>query len=111
VIHRGDPAQPAVPQRHDRRGPGVVGVGLVGATSIEQPDPSRQGRRHIQHRLAGTDQLLGQQRTQPRGRLDRPGAGREAGSELEQPVALASIRADSQLADDSLAVVEHRCGV
>jgi hypothetical protein len=88
-----------------------VGVGLVGTTRIEQADPSRQGRRHIHHRLAGGDQPLGEQRTQPGRRLDRPRAGREASSELEQPVALASIRADSQLADDALAAVEHRCGV
>jgi len=49
---------------------------------------------------------LCQQRAEPAGRLDGPGAGREAGSELEQPVALASIRADPQLADDGLAVVQ-----
>jgi len=30
---------------------------------------------------------------------------------LEQPVELASVRADSQLADHGLAVVELRCGV
>jgi hypothetical protein len=73
--------------------------------------PSRKRRWHIQHRLAGGDQLLCQQRAEPAGRLDGPGAGHEASGEVEQPVALASLRADSQLADHGLAVVEHRCGV
>jgi hypothetical protein len=77
----------------------------------EQPHPRRQGRRHVEHRLAGGDQLLCQQRAEPRGRLDGPAAGGEAGGEFEQLVWLLSVRADSQLADHGLGAVEHRCGV
>ena len=43
--------------------------------------------------------------------LDGLPARREASGEVEQPVELASVRADSQLADHGLAVVELRCGV
>ena len=49
-----------VAQRHDRRCSGVVRVCLVGAAGVEQPHPGREGRGHIQHGLAGGDELLGQ---------------------------------------------------
>jgi hypothetical protein len=92
-------------------GPGVVRVGLVGTASVEQPHPSRQRRRQIQHRLASGDKLLGQQRTQPRGRLDRPRPRHEASGEVEQTIPLPPVSDNTQLADHGLGTVEHRGGV
>ena len=60
VIDQGDLAEPGVAQRHDRRCSGLVRIRLVGAASVEQPHPGREGRRHILHGLAGGDELLGQ---------------------------------------------------
>jgi hypothetical protein len=59
VIDGSDSPEPAVSQRHDGGGACIVGVGLVGAGRVEQPHPSRQGRRHIEHDLPGSDELLG----------------------------------------------------
>jgi hypothetical protein len=60
VIDRGDLAEPRVAQRDDRRCSGVVRICAVGAAGVEQPHPGREGRGHIQHGLAGGDELLGQ---------------------------------------------------
>src|ERR687897_167534 len=91
--------------------PGVRRVGLVGTTRVEQADASRQRRRHINHRLADGDELLGEQRTQPGRRLDGPSTRREVGREAKQPLPLPPVSHDTQLADDALAAVEYRCGV
>jgi hypothetical protein len=111
VIDRDDVPQSGVAQRHDRGCPGVVRVGLVGTAGVEQPDPGRQCRGDIDHDLAGGDQLLGQQRAEPGGCLDGPGAGLEVGGELEQPLPLAPIGHDPKLVDDGLAAVEYRRGM
>jgi hypothetical protein len=65
VIDTDDVPKSGVAQRDDRRCPGVVRVGLVGAAGVEQPDPGRQCRGDIEHGLAGGDQLLGEQRAEP----------------------------------------------
>jgi hypothetical protein len=111
VVHRGDLTQPAMAQGDNRRGPGIVRVGLVGTTRVEQADASRQRRRHINHRLADGDELLGEQRTQPGRRLDGPSTRREVGREAKQPLPLPPVNHDTQLADDALAAIEYRCGV
>ena len=87
-----------------------MGIGLVGATSIEQPHPSRQRRWHIQHRLAGGDQCASNAPS-PEAASMAHVRGVKPAAKVEQPVALAPIRAGSQLTDHGLAVVEHRCGV
>jgi hypothetical protein len=111
VIDRSDRAQAGVSQRDDRRGTGVVRVGLVGATRVQQPHPRRQCRWHIDDTLARRDELLCQQRTQTPGSFDRPRARLERCRESQQPVALPTIRGHAQLADQVLGVVEHRRGV
>lgn len=98
-------------QRHDRSRTSVVGIALVAAFGVEHPDPSRQLRWHIQHRLARGDELLGHQRPRAGRALDRPAARLEARREPQQPVALRTVGVDSNLADDLLATVEHRHGV
>jgi hypothetical protein len=61
------------PQRRHRHRPGIVRVGLVRVAGLQQPDPGSQLGLHIQHPLAGGDQLLGQQPAQPAGAFHRPG--------------------------------------
>ena len=111
VIDRPNELQRVVAQRHDRRGAGVVRVALVGAPRVQQPSPGRERRRHVQDGLAGGDELLGQQRAEPAGGFDGPRPRFERRGELEQPVALSTIRGDTELADDDFSLVEHRGGV
>ena len=100
-----DRHQAAVADPHDRRGTGIVAVGLVGALVVEDPHPSRQLRRHIQHRLADRDELLRHQRPQSSSAFDRPDP-RDIGSrELQQAVALMTIRTDAQLVEQHLVFV------
>jgi hypothetical protein len=109
VISLGDRTKPPMPQRHHRRRAGVMTVGLVPA--VQQPRPRRERRRHIHHGLTRRDQLLGQQRTPSRRRLDRPGPRREPGSERQQLIALARSGLNAQLAQQLLVTVERRRGV
>ena len=64
--HRRSPLAALGPQRRDRHRPGIVRVGLVRVAGLQQPDPGSQLGLHIQHPLAGGDQLLGQQPPSPR---------------------------------------------
>jgi len=74
--------QRGVADRDDGRGAGVVGVGLVDPAVVHQPDPGRELRGYIDDVLAGSDKLLGQQRTHAGGALDphRRGSNRAAHS-------------------------------
>jgi hypothetical protein len=58
--------------RRDRHRTGVVGIVLVRLTRRQHPHPGGQRGGNVQHHLAGSDKLLGQQIAQPVGRLDRP---------------------------------------
>jgi hypothetical protein len=111
VIDRSDGPQTAMTQRDDRCGPRGVRVGLVGATRIQQPHARRQRGRHINNLFARGDELLRQQRAEPSRRLDRPGPRRKRFREPQQPITLASIRDNPNLADDAFLIVEHRRGV
>ena len=94
VIDRRDRPQPGMTQHHRGR-TGVVRVGPVGPAGVEEPNPGRQRRRHVEHPLAGGDELLSQQRAETASRLDRPGSWRERLSEPQQPVGLAAVGVDA----------------
>jgi hypothetical protein len=111
VIDGSDPPEPAVPHRHHGGGACIVGVGLDGARRVEQPHPRRQARRHVKDGLTGSDELLGQQSTQPTGAFDRPGARLEPGGKGQQPIALVPVSDQPELVDHGLGPVENRGGV
>ncbi len=87
--HRGVILGPHLPpgpgaQRRDRDRQGVIRIVLVGVPGLQQPHPGGQLRRHIEHPLPGSDQLLGQQVPQAGRALHRPGPlrpGRRPGYE------------------------------
>ena len=86
-------------------------VGLVGPAGIEEPHPRRQRGRHVEHSLTGSKELLGQQRAEPAGGLDRPRSRCERLSEAQQPVGLAAAGVDAQFTDDLFGVIDDCCGV
>ena len=59
-------------QRRDRDRQRVMTIRLLRLRRRQHPNPRRQRRRHIQHPLTGTDELLREQIAQPTRRLDRP---------------------------------------
>jgi hypothetical protein len=88
-----------------------VRVGLVDSGGVEQPSSRREGRWHIEHGLTNGDQLLRQQGTHPGRALDRPTPRLEPRRERHELLALTNAGANSDLADDVLVLVEHRCTV
>ena len=53
-------------------GAGVVGIGLIAVVVVQQPHPGGQLRGHVDHGLAASDELLGQQRARPRRPFNGP---------------------------------------
>jgi hypothetical protein len=100
VQRRGSPG-------HDRRRASVVGIALVDPASFQQPHPSRQLRRDIDHVLAGTDELLSQHRPQPARPLHRPGARLEPLRPGQQAAALMTIGVDTDRVEHRLGTVDH----
>ena len=62
----------------------VEPVRLAAVTGAQQADLRRQGGRHVHDRLAGSDELLRQQPSEPVAALDRPAPGRPCGGPAEQ---------------------------
>ena len=100
LITRGNNVQSRSAPRHDRCRTGIVRIGLVDPATLEQPHPRRQLRWHIDHLLAGADELLGEHRTHPRRSLDSPGARLEPCRPLQQPASLMPIGVDTDRVDD-----------
>ena len=98
-------------QRRDRHRQGIVRVVLIAGPGGQQPHPGTQPRLNAGHPLAGRDQLLGQQVTQPAGALDRPGPPRPRGRPRHQPLHLAGRSADPQRAEWLLLRVDRHRGV
>ena len=84
-----------------------MGVGLVGARRVQQPDPRRQGWWNIEHGLTTRDELLSQQRAEPGRLLDRPGARCKARCERQHAIALMIISSEAQLGNHRLAAIQH----
>ena len=103
-----DLAQRLVTKRDHRRRASVVAVGLVAAARVEEPHPSRQGRRDIDDAFPGSDELLGQQRPGPCRALDGPQPRRERSRPLQQPVTLPAIGGHPKLVENLLGAIEHR---
>ena len=117
MIGRSDRTQPGVSQRDDRRGPGVVRVGLVGPTRVEQPHPRRQRRRHIHDALTGGDELLREQRTRDRRRLRPPRCAARtvprtatAGRVANDPQSTRSWPTSCSASSSTAAVCDRLCG-
>jgi hypothetical protein len=72
-------------------------VALARFARAQQPHPSRQRGGHVDDGLAGVDQLLGQQITEPSCSLDRPCARLERCGPGQQPLGLATVRAYPEL--------------
>jgi len=78
---------------------------------VQQPHPRRQRRRHVNHGLADSDELLREQSAETAGALDRPLPRLERRCEAQQTVALIAISDESELVDHGLGPVENRGGV
>ncbi len=111
VVISGHRAAGPGPQRRDRDGQRVVRVVLVRVAGLQQPDPGRQLRLHVQHPLADGDELLGQQVTEPGSALHGPGPVRPRGRPRDQLLRLAKRCADPDLAQRLLARADHHRGV
>ena len=81
-----DPSQVGVMLGNRRHAVRIDAVGLACVAAAEQTRPCGKGGGHVNHRLPGGDQLLGQQVAEAARALDRPGAlGPVAGPALEPP--------------------------
>ena len=99
-------------QRCDRDRAGIVGVVLLRTPGAQRAHPRGAHRRHIDHRFAGRDQLLGEQVAETLGGLDRPDAVvAEAVSPLTEQDGLGRTGTDADLVDDGLELVDRNRGV
>ena len=96
------------PQRGDGDRAGVVRIALGGLAGAQHPHPRRQRRRHVQHRLPGGDELLGEQIAHPTGRLHRPRPRPDTVSPLQQLAHLTSPGAHLDPSQLVLASIQHR---
>ena len=106
VVVGADLAKASMAQRGDRRRQRVVGIVLLGATRAQHPHSCRQSGRDIQHLLAGTDELLGQQVAQAACGLDGPAALGEPRRPGQQPLGLVLGRTNVQLCEPPFVTVD-----
>ena len=111
VVLDADLSQPSVAQGDDGGGAGVVAIGLVAVVVVQQPHPGGQFWWHVDHLLAGRDELLGEQRPGPGGTLDSPPPRRELARPVQQSLSLLAVGGQLQHRLHPLLVVEHRSGV
>jgi len=95
----------------DRDAARVDAVALAPVPALQHPDLGGQRRRDIDHGLAGSDQLLGQQAPEPAGAFDRPDTLRPAARPGEQAAECRAVRGQPQLAERFAAAVERGRGV
>ena len=97
--------------RGDRHRAGIVRVVLLCPTRAQQPGPRRQRRRHVDHHLAGSDELLSKQVAEPACGLDRPHPIRERNRPQRQPLHLRAARSNTKFVEHHLVVVDRHGGV
>ena len=108
MVLEADLSQPSVAQGDDGGRAGVVAVGLVAVIVVQQSHPGGQLRWHVDHLLAGGDELLGEQRAGPGGALDGPQPRREPVRPAQQSLSLLSVSRQLQHRPHPLIAVQHR---
>ena len=111
MVLEADLSQPGVAQGDDGSRAGVVRVGLVAVVVVQQAHPGGQLRWHVEHLLAGDDELPRQQSAGPGGALNSPYPWFEPGRPAQQPLSLLAIGGQSQHCPHPLIVIEHRSSV
>lgn len=94
-------------QSDDGGGAGIVGVGLVTVVVVQQPHPGGQLRWHVDHHLAGCDELLGEQRAGPAGALNGPPPRHEPVRPAQQVLSLLAVGGQMEHRLHPLVPVEH----
>jgi hypothetical protein len=90
---------------------GVDAVGLAAVTGLQHAGARGQRRGHVEHGLAGGDELLGEQAPETAGAFDGPHPLRPAGRPAAQACEHRTVGADAQLAERDAAGVERDGGV
>ena len=85
----------------------VLSLWLLSSSS----HPGGQLRWHVDHYLASSDELLGEQRAGPGRALDGPPPRHEPGRPAQQPLSLLAVSRQLQHRLHPLIAVEHRGGV
>jgi hypothetical protein len=98
-------------QRRNRHRAGIVLVGLVDLPGIEQPDPRGEFGWHIEHTLAGSDQLLREHMPQAACPFDCPRPLPPATRPAQQCFGLLGGCAHPQLAQALLTPVDRKRGM
>jgi hypothetical protein len=111
VIGRAHHRQRRRVQRGQRHRAGVVRIGLGRLTGPQHPHPRGQRGGHIDHRLAGGHQLLGEQVAQPAGALHRPRPSPRTIGPRQQLGQLSAARPHGDLPEFTLPPVQHGRGV
>ena len=108
VIRRSHQRQRRRVQRGHGDRAGIVRIGLRRLPGAQHAHPCRQRRRHVDHPLAGGDELLGEQIAHPAGRLHRPRPRPDTVSPRQQLGHLSAAGAHGELPQFTLPPVEHR---
>jgi hypothetical protein len=111
VVLEADLSQPRVAEGDDGSRAGIVAVGLVTVVVVQQPHTGSKLRWHVDHLLAGGDELLGEQRPGPGGALNGPQPRHEPVRPVQQTLSLLSVSRQVQHRPHLLITIQHRGNV